>query len=95
MVTWYFNVVLQINVDKKEMTGQAAGRPANRRGRTVYTKRDARDEDGAELCVLYSLLRCPDDDKPACQWQGRKLVHKVRQRKVQTMCSTNNDTQYL
>ena len=60
------------------MTGQKAGRPANRPGRPVYDRRDARDEDGEELCVLYSLGRCPDSDKPACQGQGRRLLHKVR-----------------
>ena len=64
------------------MTRQVAGRPVNRQGRPVYFKRDAQDEDGAELCVLYSLRRCPDNDKPACHWQGRRLVHKVMTEKV-------------
>ena len=63
------------------MTEQGAGRPANRQGRPVYTRRDARDEDGDELCVWYSLGRCPDSDKPACHGQGRKLLHKVRPKK--------------
>ena len=63
------------------MTGQGAGRPANRPGRPAYIRRDARDEDGEELCVWYSLGRCPDSDKPACHGQGRKLLHKVRPKK--------------
>ena len=64
------------------MARQAAGPPVNRQGRPVYDKRDARDEDGTALCVLYSLRRCPDIDKPACHWQGRRLVHKVTIEKV-------------
>ena len=76
------------------MTGEAAGRPVNKRGRAVYLRRDARDEDGAELCILYSLMKCPDSDKPACQWQGRRLVHKVRPGNI-LGGSTDDDMHYL
>ena len=76
---WPFS---RLRANRKRMTRQAAGRPVNRPGRPVYFKRDARDEDGAALCVLYSLRRCPDIDKPACHWQGRRLVHKVMTEKV-------------